>query len=183
MDRRWAIIRTLYNLELSRSQIASEFTSDERLEIAQVGKQSYQLGSVGEFGIRKVLERQLLKKMTVVQNFPRLTGIFWHDWTIDDYVWEVKSQPWWQPHKELVLQGDDTNFQHHFKKIDTLLIWSLKPDNETLTPLALLDPVGVMKHHYGLMKGAGIGANLQVLHERGHMEILNDEWRKLLLSM
>lgn len=63
------------------------------------------------------------------------------------------------------------------------MIWSLKPDHDTLTPLALLDPIGVMEYHYGLVKGTGIGANLQVLHERGHMEILNDEWRKSLLSL
>lgn len=182
MRRSWAIIRALYNLELSRSRVREEFTPAEKLEIAQVGKHNYLLGSVGEFGIRKVLEQRLLKKMAVVQNFPHLSGIYWHDWTIDGDAWEVKSQPWWQPRKELVLQGDDTNFQQHFKKIDTLLIWSLKPDDDTITPLALLDPVGVMDHHYGLMKGNGIGANLQVLHEHGHMEILNDEWRKSLLS-
>lgn len=183
MDRRWAIIRALYNLELSKRAVLQDYTPEERLEIAQVGKENYRSGAVGEFGIRKVLERQLQKKMTVVQNFPHQTGIYWHDWTIDDLAWEVKSQPWWQPAKELVLQGDDTNFQQHYKKVSTLLIWSLKPDHDTLTPLALLDPIGVMEYHYGLVKGTGIGANLQVLHERGHMEILNDEWRKSLLSL
>ena len=182
MRRSWAIIRSLYNLELSRSRIREEYTPEEQLEIAQVGKENYLLGAAGEFGIRKVLERQLHKKMTVVQNFPHLSGIYWHDWTIDGDTWEVKSQPWWQPRKELVLQGDDTNFRKHCHEISALLIWSLKPDDDTITPLALLDPIGVMKHHYGLMNGRGIGANLQVLHEHGHMEILNDEWRKSLLS-
>lgn len=184
MLRRWPIIRALYNLELSRSKLIQEYTPEERLEIAQVGKDNYKFGAAGEFGIRKVLERQLHKKMTVVQNFPHLSDIYWHDWTVGDDHWEVKSQPWWQPRKELVLQGDDTNFRQHYRELSVLMIWSVKPDDDTITPLALLDPIGVMDNTYGLTNGRpGIGANLQVLHEHGHMEILNDEWRKSLLSL
>ena len=177
MNRSHLILRDLTNLELSRAKIISEFTTAEKDEIAVVNKPNFLIGAIGEFGIRKTLSEE------VIQNLPTQSCEYWWDWHFSRFLsyWEVKSQPWWEDKIELVLQdnnsGSKTNFQTHFQSLDVLLIWSIKPDGDTVTPLALIDPIGIMQESYGMSNGNGIAASVRVLHERGHLVPLNDEWK------
>ena len=168
-----------------------EYLDHEKKEIKIVNKEKFEFGCLGEFGIRKAIT-----STKVIQNFPSISGVFWYDWCLPNlpgyagesiYV-EVKSQRWWEPsHMELVLQdnstGRATNFQAHYKKIEFLLVWGMKLDNDTITPLALVDPLGVMKEGQLLNKGGGISASVRTLHEMGYLRPLNDEWRDRLLSI
>lgn len=190
MIRSHILVRRLMNLELSKKQIISSYTEDELTEISQIGKASFSNGAVGEFGIRKELE----KFTEVNQNFCGKTNVYWYDWIFPHLLgsdgpvyWEVKSQPWWERDRmELVLQdnhsGQATNFVANYEKIDTLLIWSIKNDFDTITPLAMIDPKGVIKESSSLVKGGGHSVNLRTLHERGYLFTLNDAWKNKLLN-
>jgi hypothetical protein len=174
----WNIVKHLYNLELSRLQIVNDFTPEEQKEIRFVNKQSFEHGALGEFGIRKHLE----SKLQISQNFPSSSGNYWYDWLLfNDSFFEVKSQPWWERAQYLTLQGEDTSFQRHHEQLSGLLIWSLKADNDTITPLTLVDPSGFFKVSMDLNNGKpGISARIRVIYENGYMEVLNDEWRRKL---
>lgn len=185
MNRSHILLRALTNLSLSRSKIISEFTEIERGEIANVNKPAFFEGAVGEFGIRKALPNLL----DIRQNLPKMTGQYWWDWycaRLETYI-EVKSQPWWGTRIELVLgdnnSGRQTNFREHYKEIDSLLVWSIKPDGDTITPLALVDPSGIMDVFYNKSDDKGIAANVRTLHEKGYLVPLNDEWKYLLLQL
>lgn len=66
-----------------------------------------------------------------------------------------------------------------FEKNDRLGKMLLPTKNDTVTPLALVDPSGFVKVSLPLNNGKpGMSASIRVLYENGYIEILNDEWRR-----